>query len=142
MYSCIETGLQDPSMQWNSDNSILAIGGRETVKLVSEDKRVNAIHLYNKNGQHLRSLRLQGKTLTSLSWDDTNRRLACAIDSYVYFANVHYYYNFTYLYESNTLVYTFPADNPLAIQNQENISVVFWTKINTDKDLINVKYVF
>jgi hypothetical protein len=56
-------------------------------------------------GEHLRTLRVPGTGISGLSWEGNGLRLALAVDSFVYFANVRPDYKWGYF--CNTLVYAF-----------------------------------
>lgn len=56
-------------------------------------------------GEHLRTLRVPGNGISGLTWEGNGLRLALAVDSYVYFANVRPDYKWGYF--CNTLVYAF-----------------------------------
>jgi WD repeat-containing protein 35 len=60
---------------------------------------------YNYMGEHLRTLRVPGNGITGLSWEGNGLRLALAVDSFVYFANVRPDYKWGFF--CNTLVYAF-----------------------------------
>lgn len=38
--------------------------------------------------QHLRTLKVHGKQMTGVSWEGGGLRIALAVDSYIYFANI------------------------------------------------------
>lgn len=42
--------------------------------------------------QHLHSLRVPGKNLPALSWEASSLRMALAVDSFIYFANIRHDY--------------------------------------------------
>ena len=67
---------------WNHDGSILAIGGIHTVN----DKESNLIQFFTPFGQHLKTLKVPGNKLKSISWEGNSLRLVIAIDSLIYFA--------------------------------------------------------
>ena len=50
--------------------------------------------------QHLHTLRVPGKKLTSLAWETTSLRMALAVDSFIYFANVRHDYKVWLLFMS------------------------------------------
>ena len=88
-------------------------------------------------GQHLRSLRVPGTGVNALAWEKGGLRLALAVESFVYFANVQPNYHWSYF--SGTIVYAFSKpDRPEAC-------VVFWdlqthqTQAKYVKRLVSVK---
>ena len=46
------------------------------------------VEFFSHDGTHLRSLKLPGSSLSSVSWEGTGLRLAAAVDAFVYFATV------------------------------------------------------
>ncbi|WAR17526.1 WDR35-like protein [Mya arenaria] len=73
------------SMAWNADGQKICI--------VYED------------GAHLRTLKVPGKQMYSCSWEGGSLRVALAVDSFIYFANIRPDYKWGYC--SNTVVYSF-----------------------------------
>ena len=82
----IDTGMAVTSIKWNHCGTVLAIGGSQ--KSVSQDKDVNIVQFYTPFGEHLRTLKVPGKELKSLSWEGGSLRIALAVDSFIYFANI------------------------------------------------------
>ena len=69
-------------------------------------------------GQHLRTLRVPGSGVSALAWEKGGLRIALAVESFVYFANVQPSYHWGYF--AGTVVYAFSKpDRPEAC-------VVFW----------------
>lgn len=54
------------------------------------------VQFYSYDGQHIRTLRVPGNTISSLTWEGGGLRVALAVDSYVYFANVRPDYKWGY----------------------------------------------
>lgn len=48
----------------------------------------NVVQFYTPFGEHLRTLRVPGKKLTSISWELGSLRLALTVDHFLYFASV------------------------------------------------------
>ena len=61
------------------------------------------MQFYSPFGQLLRTLRVPGTSLRSLSWEGSGLRLSLAVDSHIFFANVRPAYMWTYF--STTLAY-------------------------------------
>lgn len=69
-------------------------------------------------GQHIRTLRVPGSSINALAWEKGGLRIALAVESFVYFANVQPSYHWGYF--AGTIVYAFTKpDRPEAC-------VVFW----------------
>ncbi|KAF2982220.1 hypothetical protein EK904_002644, partial [Melospiza melodia maxima] len=106
---------------WSSNSKILLFGMSN-----------GEIHIYDNQGNfiHLRTLKVPGKQVSSLSWEGGGLKIALAVDHYIYFANIRPHYKWGYC--SNTVVYAYTrADRP-------ECCVVFWDTKNNEK---YVKYV-
>lgn len=69
-------------------------------------------------GQHVHTLRVPGSSVSTLAWERGGLRLALAVEHFVYFANVHPEYQWSYF--AGSLVYAF--DRP----DRPESCVVFW----------------
>ncbi|NWU98188.1 WDR35 protein, partial [Upupa epops] len=124
----IDTGMSVVCIQWNHCGSVLAVAG--SLKTTSQDKDVNIVQFYTPFGEHLRTLKVPGKQISALSWEGSGLKIALAVDSYIYFANIRPDYKWGYC--SNTVVYAYTRpDRP-------EYCVVFWDTKNNEK---YVKYV-
>ncbi|NXA51529.1 WDR35 protein, partial [Nothocercus julius] len=124
----IDTGMNVVCIQWNHCGSVLAVAG--SLKATSQDKDVNIVQFYTPFGEHLRTLKVPGKQMSALSWEGSGLKIALAVDSYIYFANIRPDYKWGYC--SNTVVYAYTRpDRP-------EYCVVFWDTKNNEK---YVKYV-
>ncbi|KAM6081426.1 WD repeat-containing protein 35 isoform 1-T1 [Chlamydotis macqueenii] len=124
----IDTGMNVVCIQWNHCGSVLAVAG--SLKAASQDKDVNIVQFYTPFGEHLRTLKVPGKQVSALSWEGSGLKIALAVDSYIYFANIRPDYKWGYC--SNTVVYAYTRpDRP-------EYCVVFWDTKNNEK---YVKYV-
>lgn len=72
--------------------------------------------------QHLRTLKIPGKEITSLSWEGKSLRIALAVDSFIYFANIRPDYMWCYF--SKTVTYL------NSNSNSDNSVVTFWDTIS------------
>lgn len=107
--------------KWNQRGTILAIAGSQVAASTSgaESREVNVIQFYTpvsvilssddiaqkfrsipgsdssplllQFGDHLRTLKVSGEELRSLSWEGGGLRLTLAVDHFIYFANVRRY---------------------------------------------------
>ena len=84
---------------------ILAVAGFQLGSAAVESRELWMVQFYNHNGEHLRTLRVPGTGIGGISWEGNGLRLALAVDSFVYFANVRPDYKWGYF--CNTLVYAF-----------------------------------
>ncbi|XP_058691758.1 WD repeat-containing protein 35 isoform X2 [Poecile atricapillus] len=124
----MDTGINVVCIQWNPNGSVLAVAG--SLKAASQDKDVNVVQFYTPFGEHLRTLKVPGKHISSLAWEGGGLKIALTVDHYIYFANIRPHYKWGYC--SNTVVYAYTrADRP-------ECCVVFWDTKNNEK---YVKYV-
>ncbi|XP_043921710.1 WD repeat-containing protein 35 [Protopterus annectens] len=123
-----DTGMNVVGVQWNHCGSVLAIAGSQ--KAATEDKDVNVVQFYTPFGEHLRTLKVPGKQMAAVSWEGGGLRIALAVDSFIYFANIRPNYKWGYC--CNTVVYAYTRpDRP-------EYCVIFWDTKNNEK---HVKYV-
>ncbi|XP_048354934.1 WD repeat-containing protein 35 isoform X1 [Sphaerodactylus townsendi] len=125
----IDTVMNVVSIQWNHCGNVLAVAGFQ--KLAAQDKDVNLVQFYTPFGDHLRTLRVPGKEMSSLSWEGGGLKIALAVDSSIYFANIRPDYKWGYC--SNTVVYAYLRSN------RPEYCVVFWDTKNNEKYLKYVK---
>ncbi|XP_044765831.1 WD repeat-containing protein 35 [Coccinella septempunctata] len=96
----LNTGMTIVHCNWNHNGSLLAIAGRQMI----DEKYSNLVQFYNPLGEHLRTLKVPGTSITSCVWEGGSLRVALAVDSSIYFANIRPDYKWCYF--KNTLVYT------------------------------------
>eukprot|EP00798_Chlamydomonas_sp_ICE-L_P009063 gene9063-16189_t len=114
---CIDTGIKPSKCKWNLNGTILSVAGFQLGGGAQE--------FYNHNGEHLRTLRVPGSGITGITWEGNGLRLALAVDSAVYFANVRPDYKWGFF--CNTLVYAFSRPD------RTEHCVMFWDTKNNDK---------
>lgn len=87
---------------------MLAVGGNHTSAGSDgvDAGIVNQVQFYSSRGEHLRTMRVPGSSLTSLSWENTGLRLALTVDSFVFFANVRPDYKWG-CFSGKSLVYAY-----------------------------------
>ena len=132
----VRTGLRASHARWNAAGTHLAVAG---VHVSSDGRDVNAVHFYTSLGALACSLRVPGAKINALCWEGSGTRVALAVDSFVYFANISPDYAWGYF--GNTLVYApEPAPEPAPERTKENASgarggesrVVFWDSTRLD----------
>ena len=105
----LDTGHQITKISWNPDGTTLAVAGSirlNTDSNNSSNNNTNVVEFYNSFGVHLRTLRVPGSgSVNAITWEGDGLRIALAIDSFIYFANIRMKYNWAYF--SNTLVYAY-----------------------------------
>jgi WD repeat-containing protein 35 len=127
----IDTGMKLSQCKWNTNGSVLALAGSKLTTLQSgEERDVSMVQFYNPYGMHLRTLKVPGNGISALSWEGGGLRIALAVDSYIYFANIRPDYKWGYF--GNTLVYSYNKPE------RPEHCVVFWDTKSDDK---YVKYI-
>ncbi|CAH8431792.1 unnamed protein product [Schistosoma turkestanicum] len=128
----LDTGIQITCSCWNEDGSMLAIAGTQ----ISNDRNINVVQFYNPHGNQLRTLFIPGKSLTACTWEGNGSlRLALAIDSFLYFANLRPHYKWAYSSTANTIVYNCSRTN-----NTFEHSIVFWNLKKHKTKIISVHH--
>jgi WD repeat-containing protein 35 len=114
----LDTGLSAVCCQWNHDGRILAVAGTVSIMTAGPDKDSNVVQFYSPLGQHLRTLKVPGKQITACAWEGSSLRIALAVDSFIYFANIRPDYKWAYF--AHTVVYTYPRPD------RGDAAIVFW----------------
>ncbi|XP_047987589.1 WD repeat-containing protein 35 [Leguminivora glycinivorella] len=101
----VETNMKAIYCHWNHNGTVLAAAG-------CTSDQTNVVQFFSAYGEHIRTLRVPGGAMRSLSWEKRSLRLAIAIDSFIYFANVkpdhkYAFYGNTLAYVSGTETVTF-----------------------------------
>ena len=104
--------------QWNHDGSILAVAGTMPVANATSDKDSNVVQFYSPFGEHLRTLKVPGKQISACAWEGGSLRIALAVDSFIYFANIRPDYRWAYF--RRTVVYTYSRPDRM------ETAIVFW----------------
>ncbi|XP_077517801.1 intraflagellar transport protein Oseg4 [Amblyomma americanum] len=122
----LDTDMVSTCLQWNHDGTMLAVTGKS---YGSESEKRNMVKFFNPYGQYLHTLRVPGKEITSCAWEGMGLRIALAVDSFIFFANIRPDYKWCYL--ANTVAYAFNKTDRI------ESTVVFW---NTNTNEKYVKY--
>eukprot|EP00759_Apiculatamorpha_spiralis_P026415 PhF_6_TR29362/c0_g1_i1/m.43202/K19674/WDR35, IFT121; WD repeat-containing protein 35 len=126
----IDTALKATRLRWNIQGTVLAIGG-VPVDLPAEKRDGAVVQFYSPQGVYLRTLKVPGSTIAGLAWEGNGLRLAMAVDSFIYFANIRPDYKWCYF--SKTLVYAYNR-----IDRPEHV-LVFWNVKSGEKNTKNVR---
>ncbi|CAE7432828.1 Wdr35 [Symbiodinium pilosum] len=129
----LDTQLRCTGLKWDPNGSVIAIAGVQSQGAAAADREVGIVQFYAPSGQHLRSLRVPGQNLRSISWEGSGLRLALAVDSHIFFANIRPDYLWGYF--SRTLVYAV-----LRKERNEHV-VVFWDTHSDEKYTKYIKHV-
>lgn len=114
--------------KWNHDGSVIAICGR--LDEISNTKELNQVSFYSPYGHLYRTLKVPGNQITSISWEGKSLRIAMAVDSFIYFANIRPDYQWCYF--EKTVV--FLSDKSNGKSNNLNV-ITFW---NTSSNQVGI----
>merc|ERR1719181_145499 len=117
----LDTGLVAGNLKWNTNGSVLALAGNYGG---GSARDISMVQFYSPQGQHLRTLKVPGSGVHALSWEGGSLRIALAVDSYIYFANIRPDYRWACLGSTLICAYTQPERN--------DTTVLFWN-IRTDE---------
>ncbi|KAJ3069811.1 WD repeat-containing protein 35 [Podochytrium sp. JEL0797] len=128
----LDTNMRSLNVQWNNFGSVLAVSGIQFARSSQgEEKEVSVVQFYDTFGQYLRSLKVPGKKITSLSWEHGGLRIALAVDSFIYFANIRPDYKWCF-FAQDVVAYGFQK------YDQPETTIVYW---NTRTNERHVKLV-
>ncbi|KAI9159560.1 hypothetical protein H9P43_008900 [Blastocladiella emersonii ATCC 22665] len=101
----LDTNMQGLVLKWDPTGTVLAVGGHQRVKGADgAEKPLVVVQLYTAHGAYIRYLKVpQGKVLRAVTWEAGGLRLALAVDSAIYFCNLHPEYVHAHI--RNALVY-------------------------------------
>jgi len=126
----IDTGMLTASIKWNTNGSVLAVAGNLLSGGSADRRDVSMVQFYAPHGQHLRTLKVPGSGISALSWEGGSLRVALAVDSYIYFANIRPDYRWGFFGDTLVVAYSQPE--------RSDATVLFW---NTSKDERSIKFV-
>lgn len=125
----VDTGMTVVCCRWNHNGTVLAVAGMMT--LAGETKDCNVIQFFTPFGEHLRTLKIPGREVSSCVWEGGSLRVALAVDSFIYFANIRPDYKWCYV--AQTVVYSYNQPD------RYGTHVVFWDTKNNECYSKNVK---
>eukprot|EP00238_Polyblepharides_amylifera_P008608 CAMPEP_0196598138 /NCGR_PEP_ID=MMETSP1081-20130531/94147_1 /TAXON_ID=36882 /ORGANISM="Pyramimonas amylifera, Strain CCMP720" /LENGTH=1154 /DNA_ID=CAMNT_0041923789 /DNA_START=199 /DNA_END=3663 /DNA_ORIENTATION=- len=118
----IDTSLRATRIKWNTSGTVLAVAGSQ---VTADMREASMVQFYSAAGVHLRTLRVPGSGINALSWEGGGLRIALAVDSYIYFANIRPDYKWGYF--GSTLVYAFNKPD------RAEQCVMFWDTETNDR---------
>ncbi|KAJ9582947.1 hypothetical protein L9F63_022708, partial [Diploptera punctata] len=118
----IDMNMTAVCCRWNHNGSVIAVTG--VMQLPGDNKEYNVIQFFTPFGEHLRTLKIPGREVTSCVWEGGSLRVALAVDSYIYFANIRPDYRWCYL--EHTVVYC--CNRP----DRPDTTVTFWDTKNNE----------
>lgn len=89
----VNAGMQAVDCQWNHDGSVLAVCG---IKSNVGEKDSNLVKFFLSNGTLIRTMKIPGREIAALAWEGRSLRIALAVDSFIYFANIRPDYMWCY----------------------------------------------
>lgn len=122
----LDTDMVSTCLQWNHDGTMLAVTGKS---YGAESEKKNMVKFFNPYGQYLHTLRVPGREISACAWEGMGLRIALAVDSFIFFANIRPDYKWCFV--ANTVVYAFNKTDRV------ESTVVFW---NTNTNEKYVKY--
>ncbi|KAL3898912.1 MAG: hypothetical protein SGCHY_002417 [Lobulomycetales sp.] len=128
----IDTNMRDIKLKWNNTGTTLAVTGVQTAKNAQgEEKELSIVQFYTAYGDFLRFLKVPGKRISALTWENNGLRIAVGVESFIYFASIRPDHKWCF-FASDVIVYVYNR-----LERAESI-VVFW---NTKTDDKYVKYI-
>lgn len=128
----VETNLQQIKMEWNINGSLIALCGIQVIKnSQGEEKETCAVQLWSPYGELIKSLKVPGKKISSLSWESSGIRLAFAVDTFIYFANIRPDYKWSF-FSKSCFIYSYINSE------SSDANVVFWNSNTNEKRTVTV----
>ncbi|OAJ41462.1 WD repeat-containing protein 35 [Batrachochytrium dendrobatidis JEL423] len=129
----IDTNMRSIKIKWNATGSVLAVSGLQLIRnSQGEEKEACVVQFWSPMGQFLRSLKVPGTCITSISWEYDGLRIALAVDSFIYFANTRPDYKWSF-FAHDVVVYAY--HKPEMFES----TVVFWNTKTNDRHTRNIK---
>ena len=122
----IDTGLTASNLKWATNGSVLALSGTYGG---GGNREVAMVQFYSPYGQHLRTLKVPGSGIQALSWEGGSLRIALAVDTFIFFANIRPDYKWGFFGDTLVAAYAQPE--------RTDSTVLFW---NTKTDERTTKY--
>ncbi|KAH7444660.1 hypothetical protein KP509_02G086900 [Ceratopteris richardii] len=92
----IDTKMNITCIKWSPNGEVLGVVGSWKPEIpVNAEIQLN-VQLYSHDGIHLRTLNVPGKRISTLAWDGGGLKLALAVDSYIYLANIRPEYKWAF----------------------------------------------
>mmetsp|Transcript_9975 Transcript_9975/g.40967 ORF Transcript_9975/g.40967 Transcript_9975/m.40967 type:complete len:733 (+) Transcript_9975:879-3077(+) len=97
----------------------------------SAGRFISLVQFYNPHGHLLRTLRVPGNGINSIAWEGSSMRMALAVDSFIYFADIQPEYQWACI--DDVIVYAF------AMPRKDEICVTFWNSKSNERFAKNVR---
>jgi len=127
--------MRNVDAKWNHDGTVLAICGTTLDTVTPPSQRdSNQVCFYSPLGRIYRTLKVPGTDITSLSWEGKSLRIAMAVDSFIYFANIRPDYIWCYFEKTVVFLNTGSGsrDSPMSV-------ITFWNTVSNQSFLKEVE---
>lgn len=130
-------------VRWSTKGHTLAVVGTQRSAERGQSSKggekgaqtVNVVKFYDNYGRFIRNIKIPGEQIREVSWEGGDLRLALAVDSFIYFANIRHRYLWTSFL--NTVVYAYPRP-----EKREH-TVMYWDLVTQEtyvKSVPNLKF--
>ncbi|XP_069964881.1 WD repeat-containing protein 35 isoform X2 [Bactrocera oleae] len=130
----IDTGMRNIAAEWNQDGSVLSVCGM--LIDYNTSKESNQVNFYSPFGHLIRTLKVPGNEISSLSWEGKSLRIAMAVDSFIYFANIRPDYMWCYF--EKTVVFLNKNSTNHTRNSTTNV-ITFWNTVSNQSFLKEVE---
>ena len=120
----VNTDMRISGCRWSSNGNILAVTGSHTSQRGDAVRVINQVKFYDAFGRYLRNIRIPGDHIAGITWEGGGLRIALAVDSNIFFANIRPAYTWAYLL--NTVVYSYTRGGDRGRGAGRESTVVFW----------------
>mmetsp|Transcript_25550 Transcript_25550/g.75022 ORF Transcript_25550/g.75022 Transcript_25550/m.75022 type:complete len:1200 (-) Transcript_25550:181-3780(-) len=115
----VDTEMSAAKVSWNTSGTVVAVAGNHvSTSTAGERREVAMMKFYSPQGEFLRTLKVPGSTVAALSFEGSSLRIALAVDSFIYFANIRPEYKWGYF--GSTVVCAYPKFE------RSDTAVLFW----------------
>ncbi|XP_068148645.1 WD repeat-containing protein 35 [Drosophila tropicalis] len=133
-----DTGMRNVDAKWNHDGSVLAICGTTLDTVTPAPLRdTNQVCFYSPLGRLYRTLKVPGSDITSLSWEGKSLRIAMAVDSFIYFANIRP--DYIWCYFEKTVVFLSGSSSSSGKDPSSTNVITFWNTVSNQSFLKEVE---
>lgn len=103
----VDTAMAAAKIRWNTTGTLIVVAGTHaSTSSQGERREIAMIQFFSPYGDHLRTLKVPGSSVASLSFEGRSLRIAIAVDSFIYFANIRPAYKWAFF--ESTVVCHYP----------------------------------